>query len=75
VIPSDSTAPGSIAGIAVAAAQRMNRVLAAKAPTVLAVGTGRTLRAAVDELDPLDRPQHKIVSLVGNMAADGHASP
>ena len=42
---------------------------------MLAVGTGRTLRAAVDELDALDRPQHKIVSLVGNMAADGHASP
>jgi DNA-binding transcriptional regulator LsrR (DeoR family) len=75
VTPSDSAAPGSIAGIAVAVAQRMNRALSAKAPTVLAVGTGRTLRAAVDELDPLDRPQHKIVSLVGNMAADGHASP
>ena len=75
VIPSDHDASGSITGVAVAAAQRMNRLLAAKAPLVLAVGTGRTLRAAVDELDPIDRPQHKIVSLVGNMAADGHASP
>lgn len=27
------------------------------------------------ELDALDRPQHKIVSLVGNIAADGHANP
>ncbi|MDH3664321.1 MAG: sugar-binding transcriptional regulator [Alphaproteobacteria bacterium] len=75
VVPTDSVAPDSIAGIATATAQRMNRLLAAKAPTVLAVGTGRTLRAAVDEMDALDRPQHKIVSLVGNMAADGHASP
>lgn len=75
VMPSDSASPGSIAGIAVATALRMNRLLAAKAPTVMAVGTGRTLRAAVDELDRLDRPQHKIISLVGNMAADGRASP
>lgn len=75
VIPSDNDALGSIAGVAVATAKRMNRLLAARAPLVLAVGTGRTLRAAVDELDPLVRPQHKIISLVGNMAADGHASP
>ncbi|MEZ5931802.1 MAG: sugar-binding transcriptional regulator [Alphaproteobacteria bacterium] len=75
VIPTDSSAPDSIAGVAVAAALRMGRLLSVKAPIVLAVGTGRTLRAVVDELDALDRPQHKIISLVGNMAADGHASP
>ncbi|MGI9500055.1 MAG: sugar-binding transcriptional regulator, partial [Geminicoccaceae bacterium] len=47
----------------------------AKAPTIIAVGTGRTLRAAVNEMDTFDRPEHKIISLVGNMAADGSASP
>ena len=75
VTQADSAAPGSTAGIAVAAALRMNKVLSAKAPTTVAVGTGRTLRAAVDEMDLFDRPQHKILSLVGNMAADGRASP
>lgn len=75
VTPTDTMSRESTAGIAVATALRMNRLLAAKAPTVIGVGTGRTLRAAVDELDALHRPQHKIVSLVGNMAADGHASP
>lgn len=75
VTPADMASPGSIAGIAVATALRMNRLLVAKAPTIIAVGTGRTLRAAVDEMDAIDRPQHKIISLVGNMAADGHASP
>ncbi|MEM8949007.1 MAG: sugar-binding transcriptional regulator [Pseudomonadota bacterium] len=75
VIQADDAAPGSNAGIAVAAALRLNKVLSAKAPTIVAVGTGRTLRAAVDEVDLLDRPQHKILSLVGNMAADGRASP
>jgi DNA-binding transcriptional regulator LsrR (DeoR family) len=75
VAPTDASAPGSIAGLAVAVAERMTRLLGGKAPMVVCVGTGRTLRAAVDELDGLHRPQHKIVSLVGNMAADGHASP
>ena len=75
VVPTDTTAPDAINGIAVAAAMRMSRLLAAKTPMVLAVGTGRTLRAAVDELDEIERPQHKIVSLVGIMAADGRANP
>jgi DNA-binding transcriptional regulator LsrR (DeoR family) len=75
VTPSDRDAPGSIAGIAVAAAVRLQRLLASKAPTIICVGTGRTLRAATEELEGLNRPQHKIVSLVGAMAAEGHASP
>jgi DNA-binding transcriptional regulator LsrR (DeoR family) len=75
VTPTDRMATASIAGIAVAMAERMQKLLSAKVPIVVCVGTGRTLRAAVDELDGFPRPQHKIVSLVGNMAADGHASP
>jgi DNA-binding transcriptional regulator LsrR (DeoR family) len=75
VTPSDEASSGSIAGVAVATALRLNRLLASKTPTIIGVGTGRTLRAAVDELDVLERPQHKIISLVGNMAADGRASP
>ena len=75
VTPSDPDAPGSAGGIAVAAAVRLQRLLASKAPMVICVGTGRTLRAAVEELDSLDRPQHKVVSLVGAMSAGGQASP
>ncbi|MGF1476030.1 MAG: sugar-binding transcriptional regulator [Geminicoccaceae bacterium] len=75
VTPSTVNAGGSVAGVAVATAIRLNRLLTAKTPTIIGVGTGRTLRAAVDEIDYLDRPQHKIVSLVGNMATDGRASP
>ena len=75
VTPSDPDAPESRAGIAVATALRLQRLLASKAPLVICVGTGRTLWATVRELDALDRPQHKVVSLVGAMAAAGHASP
>lgn len=75
VTPSDPDAPGAVAGIASVAALRLQRLLASKAPIVICVGTGRTLRAAVEELDTLERPQHKVVSLVGAMAAGGLASP
>ena len=40
----------------------------------MAVGTGRTLKAAVEQLPPMDCPQHRIVSLTGNIAPDGSAS-
>jgi len=43
-------------------------------PIVVAIGSGRSLRAAVEQLPPLECPHHKIVSLVGNIAADGSAS-
>ena len=75
VTPTDGASPGAVAGVAVATALRLNRLLSSKAPMIIGVGTGRTLRAAVDELDVMERPQHKIISLVGNMAADGRASP
>ena len=75
VVPGDPDVSTAMAGIAVATAMRLQRLLSSKAPTVVCVGTGRTLRAAVEELDSLDRPQHKVVSLVGAMAAAGHGSP
>ena len=40
----------------------------------MAIGTGRTLKAAIEQLPPMDCPQHKIVSLTGNIAPDGSAA-
>lgn len=40
-------------------------------PLVIGLGTGRTLRAAVEHLPKVDCRQHKIVSLTGNIAPDG----
>ncbi len=74
VAPSDPAHTDSFAGIAMATAIRMERLLASPVPIVLGVGTGRTLRLAVECMDTAVQPQHKIVSLVGSMAADGHAS-
>lgn len=40
----------------------------------MAIGTGRTLKAAIEQLAPMECPQHKIVSLTGNIAPDGSAA-
>ena len=36
--------------------------------------TGRALRATVEEMTVLDATQHRLVSLIGNIAPDGSAS-
>jgi DNA-binding transcriptional regulator LsrR (DeoR family) len=74
VVPSDIASTSTVLGIAEAAAGYLERVLRSPSPTILALGTGRTIRASVDQLPPMDCPHHKIVSLVGNIAPDGSAS-
>ncbi|MER9127773.1 sugar-binding transcriptional regulator, partial [Mesorhizobium sp. M0959] len=37
-------------------------------------GTGRTLKAAIEQLPPMECPQHKVVSLTGNISPDGSAA-
>jgi DNA-binding transcriptional regulator LsrR (DeoR family) len=73
-VPGDADHDGLV-GIASAAAHLVETHLAAKAPTVLAFSTGRTLRATVAQVAPMERPQHTVVSLVGTMTRDGRASP
>lgn len=74
VVPSDPDSTSIVVGIADAAAAYLERVLRSPTPTVIALGTGRTIRASVNQLPPMDCPQHKIVSLVGNITPDGSAS-
>ncbi len=74
VVPSDPESESTTLGIAQAGAAVMEQCLKSKDPLVIAMGTGRSLRACIEELPPMDCPQHKIVSLVGNMANDGSAS-
>ncbi len=74
VVPTDPDAPGSIQGVAIAAAVQIERWLKSEKPTVMAIGTGRTLKAAIEQLTPMEAPQHKIVSLTGSIAPDGSAA-
>jgi DNA-binding transcriptional regulator LsrR (DeoR family) len=73
VVPSDPESNSTIVGIAQAAAAEIERRLRAPAPITMAIGTGRTLKAAVDQLPQIDCPQHQLVSLTGNIASDGSA--
>ncbi|MFZ1469192.1 MAG: sugar-binding transcriptional regulator [Paracoccaceae bacterium] len=62
--------------IAPAAAAELERYLRQSDPLVIAFGTGRALRAMVEQLTPAKgiTPQHRIVSLLGNIAPDGSAT-
>ncbi|PZO78751.1 MAG: DNA-binding transcriptional regulator [Mesorhizobium amorphae] len=74
VVPTDPTSPSTTLGIAEAAGAEIERRLRAPEPSVIAIGTGRTLKAAIEQLPPMDCPQHKVVSLTGSIAPDGSAA-
>ena len=74
VVPSDPESASTTIGVAEAAAAELERYLVSQHPVIVAMGTGRMLRAMVEQLTPMDCPQHKVVSLVGNIAPDGSAS-
>ena len=74
VVPSDPTAPELLSGVASAAAALLERTLRSAEPRIIALGTGRALKATVEALSRMDCPQHRIVSRLGNMMADGQAT-
>jgi DNA-binding transcriptional regulator LsrR (DeoR family) len=74
IVPSDPSSTSTTVGVAQAAAAEIERRLGAEAPMVMAIGTGRTLKAAIEQLTPMECPQHRIASLTGNIAPDGSAS-
>ncbi|MDQ6435829.1 sugar-binding transcriptional regulator [Mesorhizobium sp. LHD-90] len=74
VVPSSPDSQSTTLGIAEAAAAEIERRLRSEEPIVMGVGTGRTLKAAAEQLPAMDCPQHKVVSLTGNIAPDGSAA-
>lgn len=75
VVPVDNDSPAEIdRKLAVAGAQVMERYLSEERPLVVSVGSGRTLKAAVDQIAQIERPQHRLVSMVGAIAQDGSSN-
>ncbi|QDZ02977.1 sugar-binding transcriptional regulator [Nitratireductor mangrovi] len=74
VVPSDPESASTTIGVAEATAAEIERRLRAPEPAVMAIGTGRTLKAAIEQLPAMDCPHHKVVSLTGNIAPDGSAA-
>ncbi|MBU9696565.1 sugar-binding transcriptional regulator [Rhodobacteraceae bacterium HSP-20] len=74
VAPGLGQGADAVRAIAPSAAQELERFLAMPDPLVIALGTGRALRGMVDAMTTLDAPQHRLVSMIGNIAPDGSAS-
>lgn len=70
----DPTSDDPALGIGKVAAQEIENRLSIEEQVVLAFGTGREIKGAVEQMSPMNCPQHKVVSLVGNLAPDGSAS-
>lgn len=74
VVPTDPASGSTTVGVAEAAAAEIERQLRSADAKIIAIGTGRTLKAAIDLLPPMEAPDKKIVSLTGNIAPDGSAA-
>jgi DNA-binding transcriptional regulator LsrR (DeoR family) len=74
VVPTDPDSQSETLGIVEAAAAEMERYLVSQHPVIVALGTGRALRAVSEQISPMESPQHKIVSIVGNIGPDGSAT-
>jgi DNA-binding transcriptional regulator LsrR (DeoR family) len=74
VVPTDPGSASTTLGVALATAVELEKWLRRPEPTIIAMGTGRTLKAAVESLPAIECPQHKVVSLTGNIAPDGSAA-
>lgn len=74
VVPTDPNSTSTTIGVAEAAAVEIEKWLRSPTPIIMAIGTGRTLKAAIDQLPKMDCPQHRIVSLTGNITPDGYAA-
>ena len=75
IVPSDPDAPGLLTGIAIAAAAELERTLKSPDRRIVSLGTGRALKATVEQLPRMSCPQHVVVSRLGNMMQDGSATP
>lgn len=74
VTPTDPGSDSTITGVAESASAELERWLRREEPVIIAMGTGRTLKASVELLPRMECPQHKVVSLTGNIAPDGSAA-
>ena len=74
IVPTDPESDSSVLGIAEAAAAFLEQQLRGSEPIVVGIGTGRTLRAAVEQIPRMNCQHHRLVSLVGHISMEGSAS-
>lgn len=74
IVPADPGSDSTVVGLAEAAGAFLEQRLRSVTPLVVALGTGRTLRAAVEQIPRLACQHHRLVSLVGHISMQGSAS-
>jgi DNA-binding transcriptional regulator LsrR (DeoR family) len=52
----------------------LENIIQQKAPLTIGIGSGGAMRELARRLPPMDRPQHRCVSLMGNLTRDGRAT-
>lgn len=62
-----------IPAVATVAAHYLDNVLMQKSPVTIAVGNGTAMRETVMRVSSAERPQHRCVSLMGNLTPNGRA--
>jgi DNA-binding transcriptional regulator LsrR (DeoR family) len=63
-----------IPSVATQATFYLEKVLDEVAPLTIALGSGGAMREVSRRLPPMERPQHKCVSIMGNLTRDGRAT-
>lgn len=74
VVPTDPGSSSTTLGLSQAIAGVIESWLSREEPIIMAIGTGRTLKSAIEQLRSIDCPQHRVVSLTGNISPDGSAA-
>lgn len=74
IVPTDPAAPSHPGGVALAAAGVLENLMQDDEPRIVALGTGRALKATMEQLAPMQCPHHRVVSMLGNIMADGRAT-
>lgn len=75
IAPADGSAETAAVGAAVLGGLLIERWLRARKSLVMALGTGRSMRASIERVPRMSCPLHRLVSLVGTISPDGSASP
>jgi DNA-binding transcriptional regulator LsrR (DeoR family) len=70
----ESGSSEDIPSVASQATFYLENILQQKAPLTIGMGSGMAMREVTRRLPPMDRPQHRCVSLMGNLTRDGRAT-
>jgi len=74
IAPADGSAETAASGVASLGGLLIERWLRSRKSLVMALGTGRSMRASIERVSPMSCPLHRLVSLVGTISPDGSAS-